>query len=1004
MKKVNVSKKLGLFALSVVTAAAIGISAVSAKPASVNAAYSYTETAKSDEYIASLFGVKSDKITVTAGFTVEDEFKTESGTKRSGVLLTFANGAAADADYVEITKSYKAADLQKAVTMLPLIEEDAQLAQSASLANINIEIVEKVGEAVKASVQIRMGANGSWNATNFSMSAAAAVKNDAPTVNQTLAGYNLSSHDRLNGSPYKGVKYLRKPDNGFYTSAGMTGGRESLKAKDITYGYVQSAGVVQVITNRSGNGGLGCESVPGFSVIRDLNFDTNAGFIGQPGADNDFANALGSEQVFNGFSANADLYVRISATSKKAGARLLISDIAGEDLSSPIKADGAAYKAVVNKPYKLPKVKSYVNSVDGEAFTGTYDVTPPEGSARNITDAAYTGDDTLTPDVPGRYKVTYKMEVSGNKYEGFYYFDALESATLKFTQTPAAPTAFNTVRGSTYDLGAVATSTIYDEGADNTKVGVVVLYYGTSYDNEPTLETSIDDVGASYEYVFANAGKYRIVYGAYDDAGNELFYGDKEYAPNSSKPDEKIACVEIEIKNLYSSLTIEAENDWAFGVQTETVKINRDIVKFYDNHFGRNFWGVPGANESCVMKVKVPGAADFRNFTDGELINGYEFNNVFGLYEFTYNLTYVNDSVNYAFKVNVIDDQAPEIYLIDSEYVYGAVGKVSGDGKNFVYNVTAGSQIKFGGLRAEDKIGVKSDYTEDIKLVKILNGVSTDLTTEYQNNRNAFSVTLLSADNGAIYKFSVQEIDGNGTDTLSFIFRVQESFITIGFDKTFNASYGTDDTVKFDGFNVYNEKSEPVSATKQITVLRTGDDEPTVIANGTGDYKFVLSGEYVITFKAEFNGARAEKSYTVSVKDKTAPEITVKGNVVKKGVKGESVSVPEFSGSDLESSANTTIKVTNALGEEINVYEGKFIPSEAGTYTVSITSVDDAGNVNVYSYNVEIAEAAIKSFPIFRVLGFTVGGLLIAAAAVFFLLTFAGKKKSAVKSDDELND
>lgn len=438
--------------------------------------------------------------------------------------------------------------------------------------------------------------------------------------------------------------------------------------------------------------------------------------------------------------------------------------------------------------------------------------------------------------------------------------------------------------------------------------------------------------------------------------------------------------------------------------------MNRDIVKFYDDAFGANFWGGMSkydgtpANEVCTMTVKAPGEP-VRNFTADELLNGYKFGKLFGVYEFTYDLTYVNDSVHKEFRINLIDDQAPEIYLVDSEYVYGTAGLVSGDGKNFVYNVTAGSQIKFGELRAEDKVGVKTDYTEDIKLVKILNNPEnnsseeTDLTTEYQADRGAFKVTLTAADDGVIYKFSVQEDGGDGTDALSFTFNVQASFITIGCDKVFKATYGTDDTLKFDGFNVYNEKSESVSATKSISVLRAGDDEATVIAGGTGNYKFVLSGEYVITFKAEYNGAKAEKSYTVNVTDKTAPEITVKGSVVKKGVKGESVSVPEYSGSDLESSANTSIKVVNAAGEEINVFEGKFLAPEAGVYTVTITAVDDAGNVNVYSYNVEVAEAATKSFPIFRVLGFTIGGLLIATAAVFFVLTFAGKK-SKVENDE----
>ena len=1017
MKNIKLSKKLGILALSFVTAATIGVAAVTAAPASVNAAYDYTKTAKSDEYIASLFNSTTDKITVTPGFTVEDEFKTVTGTKRRGVLLTFANGVTEESGSVEITKTFKASELKNAITFLPLINEDSQLGATGSFSSVNIEIVEKDGGSVKRQVTVTM-VGGFWNSANQTATAAKGEKFDTPAVSQTFAGYNKSAHDRLNGSPYMNVKYLRKLSNAFYTNAGFTGGRTKLPARDITYGYYQENGKVQVITDRSINTGLESGDVSGFSVVRDLNVDTNAEFAGKPGADNDFANALGSEQIFGGFSDNADLYVRIKAKSNSDNARLLITNVAGEDLSSPVKASGASYKAVKGKAYTLPEVKSYFNKEEGEAFEGTYSITVPEGSELNVTDKTYVANDTVVPDAVGSYKVTYKtQDADGNKYEGFYYFEAIEEATLKYTQLPEQRTGFNTVRGATFNLGAAATSTIYDEGADNTKVGVMVLYYGTSYDNAATTEESIADVGTAYPYVFKNAGKYRLVYGAYDDAGNILYYGDKQFAPDASKPDEKIACVEVEIKNLYSELRVEEYNadtqrvnDWAFGVQDKTVKVNRDIVKFYDNAFGANFWGGMSkydgtpANEVCTMTVKAPGEA-VRNFTADELLNGYKFGKLFGVYEFTYDLTYVNDSVHKEFRINLIDDQAPEIYLVDSEYVYGTAGLVSGDGKNFVYNVTAGSQIKFGELRAEDKVGVKTDYTEDIKLVKILNNPEnnsseeTDLTTEYQADRGAFKVTLTAADDGVIYKFSVQEDGGDGTDALSFTFNVQASFITIGCDKVFKATYGTDDTLKFDGFNVYNEKSESVSATKSISVLRAGDDEATVIAGGTGNYKFVLSGEYVITFKAEYNGAKAEKSYTVNVTDKTAPVITVKGSVVKKGVKGESVSVPEYSGSDLESSANTSIKVVNAAGEEINVFEGKFLAPEAGVYTVTITAVDDAGNVNVYSYNVEVAEAATKSFPIFRVLGFTIGGLLIAAAAVFFVLTFAGKK-SKVENDE----
>lgn len=123
---------------------------------------------------------------------------------------------------------------------------------------------------------------GFWNSANQTATAAKGEKFDTPAVSQTFAGYNKSAHDRLNGSPYKNVKYLRKLSNAFYTNAGFTGGRTKLPARDITYGYYQENGKVQVITDRTINTGLESGDVSGFSVVRDLNVDTNAEFAGNP--------------------------------------------------------------------------------------------------------------------------------------------------------------------------------------------------------------------------------------------------------------------------------------------------------------------------------------------------------------------------------------------------------------------------------------------------------------------------------------------------------------------------------------------------------------------------------------------------------------------------------------------------------------------------------------------------------------------------------------------------
>lgn len=148
------------------------------------------------------------------------------------------------------------------------------------------------------------------------------------------------------------------------------------------------------------------------------------------------------------------------------------------------------------------------------------------------------------------------------------------------------------------------------------------------------------------------------------------------------------------------------------------------------------------------------------------------------------------------------------------------------------------------------------------------------------------------------------------------------------------------------------------------------------------------------------NGETVEKAYNFTVTDKTVPVITVEGTVYKTGVKNKFVKIASFTAADNESSVNMLTNVT-FNGEEINVFEGKFIPEEAGEYIVTFKAVDEDGNVSEYSYVITVREAAVKRPRIFAIIGFAVGGLLIAAAVTLIVIVKSKKGKKAENDDKE---
>ena len=698
-----------------------------------------------NKYLTERF-VDAKNVSLTANEFVPEFMQTTAGAERNGVLLSFKSGGT-----VTLNKTFKPTELNNFMTFLPLVLERGKILTKPSVSEFYIELKNAAGDKT---VSYRFIAVGGANWASQGKSALSVAAKDG-TNEQTYAGYCLNTQ-WTKGTSFEGKPFLRKGNNGYTVDSGFAGSGGA--QKPITMGYVQEGGKVQATVSYKNAEGV-FESLSsdyknvGISekynvdlkdyeyngvkignVVRDLNKNIMKDEVGEDydPSEGDNADIIvdKSEVLFNGFNIDDDITVTLRAANVDGTGYLLVTDIAGESLRQRVRVQNAdkIFKATKSLPYVIPVVKAFiVNAVDGEAFVGTYSVSAPEGSALSELNKTYVTGASFTPDVAGEYNIKYSVTAGGKTYENSIDIECIESANLAFTKAPDGFANKNVYSGVKYDIGAKAKSDIYGGIEDNTKVYAKIEY---SIDKAAYTTVFEDEVAEKEMKSFDKIGFYKIYYTVRDDGGNVLV-------------SDKVT--EFKTVRNYISLTVQDGAILSYGTDTENFIVNRGAVKIYDYKYGADFFDKPESGINYYMSVSFDGGAA-RNLTEDEMLKGFTFPEQFGAYTFKYYVNYVDggETITFPeqiFRVTVMDDTSPEIYLIGDDYLIGAQ-QTDDNGKIVSYRAVTGSTVTFGYLRVRDEVGERHDLSDKISLSAIYNSEDFTLDKNYASDPENFTYTF----------------------------------------------------------------------------------------------------------------------------------------------------------------------------------------------------------------------------------------------------------------------
>ncbi len=1035
MKKNNIFKKIGVTMLSLIAATTLGIGALTA--GNVKAAYDYSTTPKSDAYVAGLFSA-SEGTTVQSGYITPSYMNPEDPDK-SGALITFAGGGV-----VTTTKTYTVSELANFIRLIPIVNEDkVQLSNSISELQITV-YQEGVGRREKA-VIYKIGnysGDGGWQTKDtYGWSGIGAgaefyanVKYDSDgdgdiddadesreeLQSQDVGGITISGATAAVNAGYGNVPYVRKSPTAARVEVGLAGSKT--KTRPYKFGYVQSGTTVQAIAGYQfpnvatklgdafkGNSLAGYESAnfANMNLIRDLN---NTDFIVDKNVDGSSFQALQNETLFTGFPADAQIKLEIKCIGGTGS--ILVSELFGEDLGSAIRIPNA-YNGYVGMQYVMPTAKLHKNGdYAGTAFNGT--ITVKDAAGNVINDSQKINDTRYNFNNAGTYTATYTQSVTnGSKTENYsssYTFEILPANAQRVAITLTdKPNDFDKKVGMTFNVGATVSSPVY-VGEDLSTIDLVIIKPNGS--KEPT----ITDLQENRNYTFDMDGIYTLKYYAIDAVYTGSVRDDDANVSNND-PLTKETIVTINVDRTYYSLEVPYEGTYSFGDTVNNLVIDRNVVSFFDNAYGRNFFDNASANVSYELEVKAPGETNFVELSNEAKLNGYEFSDkVFGTYEFRFKLSYLYDGDTYTvpyasegkewveFTVDVLDSTAPIIYLVGDDYVSGATF-TSKEGNLLRYNALKGSTLTFAKLRAIDTVGVKEDgdYSNEITLALTKDGtVVTGASDAYAANREKYQYNV-SEVGEYIFKFDVT--DGFNSSYVCIVVEVQNEFYTIANGASFKAEYTTNDVLKVDSFKVLNSKgAEASGVTKKFVVYYNGDE---VGKFDSLNYNPSKQGTYVIKLEGTLEGnVVCEESFAFYVEDKTAPTLTINGKIVKKAMVNEEIEIATVIGVDnFDADLDLVNSVSVTLnGAVINTYQGKFTPVEAGVYRVKLTSTDINGNVGTYVYEIQVDaennEGKVLGVEIWAFVLGVVGVVLIAGAVVVLLLAL--RKKNPVNVDGDI--
>lgn len=1011
MKNSKFYKKLGVAVLSIVGAVTLGVSSLTIS--SAKASYDYSTTAKSSEYVESLFSyAEGSGVTVTADNYMPSYYQVDGKAYDNGVLINFAKEGK-----VTVNKTFKENELKQIVKFQPVVSQE-NFNKTTEISEFNVTVYEEktVGTEVKRVKSVTY----KYYPTNLAFDTAQGLAVSASYLDgetlktQTFAGNTCLNWENIKDATdttpavpnqLRNVAFMRKAGDRVRTFAtvGQSFGGYAKKSP-LVIGYEKLSGGEIVATAPSYDSGVNSlytGEVSGMGVIRQLNkaYGLPSGISEEDY--NSYYVGLVENVVFDGFTANADLKIEFEVVSGSGS--ILINEIAGENLSESLRIKNS-YKAYGGVEYKIPTPKFYKNGVlsadDVDVYYEVKDLSKQESEQTLVSKTLLNKNAKVTFNLGGEYVIDYTLENGGEKYQKRQVVELVngsefdvDKVSVKITNNFDKLSVYEKTRGSQIEVGATAYSNIYLNG-DSSSVKLDV-YYGDQVAPINTFES----LTKNKLYTLINAGVYKFVYTASDDLSSVVV--------------EKT----INVSNCYYQLIYADNVDWAMGDSENVPVINRDVVKFGDVDYGRNFFDNAQANAQVELKVKTPTSADFEEISDAEKLSGYEFKE-FGLHQFRYKLTYTaklggtvvvpNDSDYIEFKVNVVDVSAPSLSLVSGSALSNVV-EISKDEKSINYKAQKGETATFGKFVAFDIVGAKQDLSSQIKTMLTFKAVDGTVTT------SDITGALLNGgefkfDNLGEYIFNVSVTDGFNVTGYAINVEVVDKIYSIVYNESYNDEYGSNVNISSAGFTVLDKFGNVDNeVTKKYVIKRNGE---VIIEQNSLNFVPEKPGKYQIIMQAlSGNVVVCQQEVAFSVIDKTAPVIMVSGEIKKKGVIGEQMSLATITAvdnSDDSKDVINSINIYDANGNEMNYYQGKFVADKAGEYTVVYSSIDSQGNVNKYSYVITITEEEQKEATVFGAPLWTViyaGIALIAVISALVVMLVSLKKKTViVLSDDDTTD
>lgn len=218
-------------------------------------------------------------------------------------------------------------------------------------------------------------------------------------------------------------------------------------------------------------------------------------------------------------------------------------------------------------------------------------------------------------------------------------------------------------------------------------------------------------------------------------------------------------------------------------------------------------------------------------------------------------------------------------------------------------------------------------------------------------------------------------------------------------------------------------KGGNTSYSKSYYLNKWKDDVDYNESTGNINYKVTNNGNCTITYYIyDYAGnLNSDCSYTIAVGDCESPKVTISENFIK-----ESYSLKEFSESnplvldfsklsftdnktettDLKDTVKVVVKntstgteVANTGNAEANIY--RYIPTEVGTYEISVAVTDDAGWTTTKTVTFEVKAEANDGTEVYEVVGtvlIVVAVAILAGVVTYFVVSAVKNNKKNGKS------